>query len=228
MAVPGSQTQMVPIPSVSVPASNVSSNSFSFPLHNVFDRFSPDELPLPRPVLEIVSPVAHTDVHPVEVMRSHQTLWEELVIPTVNDATYSLLDDVEHDHVSPRELVESPKGAYESVPHASPVEHDGMNEVSAEFFRITRMIWLSKRLNILVLEAHHLLAAPLFLMYLPLWLLMGLLMVTLKMTLAFRMVQRYLLLQRFTLALEFNKTWNYGAELRSMIKELQKSLLFLC
>jgi len=135
MAVPGSQTQMVPIPSVSVPVSNVPSNSFSFPLHNVFDRISPDEFPLPRPVLEVVFPIVHADVHPVEVMRSHQTSPEELLIPTVNDATDSLFDGVEHYHVRPRELVESLKGAHESVPHASPVEHDDMNEVSAEFFQ---------------------------------------------------------------------------------------------
>jgi len=103
-AVPGSQTQRVPIPSL--PISDVSSNSFSFPLHNVFDRISPDVLPLPRLVLEVISLVEHTDVHPVEVMSSHQTSREELEIPTVNDATDSLPDDVEHNHVSQRELVE--------------------------------------------------------------------------------------------------------------------------
>jgi len=125
--VPGFQTQIVSIPSVSV--LDVSSNSFSFPLHNVFDRISPDVLPLPSPVLEVVS---HADVHPVEVMRSHQTSREELAIPMVIDATDSLLDGVEHNHVSPWELVESPKDAHESVPHSSPVEHDDMNEVSVE------------------------------------------------------------------------------------------------
>lgn len=31
-----------------------------------------------------------------------------------------------------------------------------------------------------------------------------------------------------TVALEFSMTWNYGVELRSMIKKLRKSLLFLC
>lgn len=117
----------VPVPIPSVPVSDVSSNFFSFPLHNVFDRISLDELPLPRPVLEVVSPVAHADMHPVEVMRSHQTSREELEIPTVNDATDSLLDGVEYNKVSLRELVESPKGAHESVPHSSPVENDDMN-----------------------------------------------------------------------------------------------------
>jgi len=37
--------------------------------------------------------------------------------------------------VSPRERVESPKGARESVPHSSPVEHDDMNEVPVDFFQ---------------------------------------------------------------------------------------------
>ena len=118
-----------------MPISDTSSSSFSFPLHNVFDCISPDELPLPRPVLEVVSPVAHANVHPVEVMRSHQTSREELEIPTVNDATDSLLDGVEHNHVTPRELVERSKGAHESVPQSSPVEHYDMNDVSADFFK---------------------------------------------------------------------------------------------
>jgi len=39
---------------------------------------------------------------------------------------------VEQDHVSPRELVASPKGALEIVPRPSPVEHVDMHEVSAE------------------------------------------------------------------------------------------------
>ena len=47
-----------------------------------------------------VSPVAHTDVHPVEVMRSYRTSREELEIPRLNDAIDSLLDGVEHNHVN--------------------------------------------------------------------------------------------------------------------------------
>jgi hypothetical protein len=113
--------------------SNISSNSFSFPLQNVFGHISVDELPFPRPVLEVVSPVAHVDVQPVEVVRSHQTSREVLENPAVNDATDSLLDGVEHNHVCPRELLESPKGAREHVIHSSSVEHDDMHELSAEF-----------------------------------------------------------------------------------------------
>ena len=44
-------------------SSSLLSNSFSFLLHNVFDRISPEELPRVTPVLEVVSPVAHDDVH---------------------------------------------------------------------------------------------------------------------------------------------------------------------
>jgi len=72
------------------------------------------------------------------VIRSHQTSPEELEIPTINDATDSLMDGVELIHVSPRERVESPKGAHESVPHSSPVEHDDMNEVPVDFFSRAR------------------------------------------------------------------------------------------
>ena len=46
-------------------------NNFSIPLHNVFDIISPRELPLNMPVLELVSPVAHDDVQPVEVTTLH-------------------------------------------------------------------------------------------------------------------------------------------------------------
>ena len=52
--------------------------------------------------------------------------------PTVDDVSDPVQDDVDHDHVSPRELVESPKGARESVPRSSPDEHDDMHELFAE------------------------------------------------------------------------------------------------
>jgi hypothetical protein len=130
-------TQSIPVSLSAVPVSDISSNSFSFPLHNVFDRIDripTDELAMPRPVLEeVVSPVAHVDVQPVEVGRSHQTSREVLENPTVSDVTNSLLDSVKHNHVSQRELVESPKGARESVTRPSHVEHDDMHEVSADF-----------------------------------------------------------------------------------------------
>jgi len=70
---------------LSVPVSDVSANSFSFPLHNVFDNIATDELAVSRPVLEVVSPVAYDDVQPVEVVRSHQTLREVLENPTVTN-----------------------------------------------------------------------------------------------------------------------------------------------
>ena len=46
-----------------VSMSSLSSNSFSFPLHNVFDIISHEELPRVTPVLEVVFPVVHDDVH---------------------------------------------------------------------------------------------------------------------------------------------------------------------
>ena len=41
--------------------------------------------------------------------------------PKVTDVTNSLLDSVQHNHVTPRELVESPNGAIEHVTHSSPL-----------------------------------------------------------------------------------------------------------
>ncbi|AES70252.2 DUF4283 domain protein [Medicago truncatula] len=92
--------------------STLSSNSFRFPLHNVFDIISPDELPRVTPVLKVVSPVVHDDVHSEREERLHQTSQGELENPTVNDVTVTLSDDVEHNHSNPRELVESPKGSH--------------------------------------------------------------------------------------------------------------------
>lgn len=179
-------TQSIPFSLPTIPVSDLSSNSFSLPLHNVFDRIdrtSTDELDISRPVLEkVVSPVEHDDVQPVEAVRSHQTsrevlenptmtaprelvespngfiehvthssplgredirpdgveqttqtLREELAIPTVDEVSEPLQDGVELDHVSPQELVESPKGARESVARPSPIEHDDMHEVSTDF-----------------------------------------------------------------------------------------------
>jgi len=100
-----SNTQMVPINIISsamvtsqkvvlVSIPSMPSNSFSFPLHNVFDCISTDELTQTMPVLEVVSPVAHIDVHSEEVERLHRTSREGLVIPTVDDVTATLSDDV--------------------------------------------------------------------------------------------------------------------------------------
>jgi len=42
----------------------------------------------------------------------------------VTDVTNSLLDSVQHNHVTPRELVASPNGAIERVTHSSPLERE--------------------------------------------------------------------------------------------------------
>jgi hypothetical protein len=89
-----------------------------------------------RPVLEVVSPVAHVDVHFDEVERLHRTSQERLEIPTVDDVTATIFDDVEHNHSSPRELVDSPKGSHENVSNSSPVEHNDMNEVSVNLLKV--------------------------------------------------------------------------------------------
>jgi len=108
-----------------VPVSDISSSSFSIPLHNVFDRLdhtSTDDLDLAILVLEkIVSPVAHDNVQLVGVGRMHQTPREVLENPSVNDVTNPLLDSVEHNHGIPRELGKSPKGPNECVKHSSPL-----------------------------------------------------------------------------------------------------------
>ena len=87
-------------------------------------------------MLEVVSPVAHVDVHSEEVKRLHQTSQEGLEIPTVEDVTTTLFDDVEHNHSSPRELEESPNGSHEHVSHSSPVKHDDVHEVSVDLLQV--------------------------------------------------------------------------------------------
>ncbi|RHN79186.1 hypothetical protein MtrunA17_Chr1g0174361 [Medicago truncatula] len=93
---------------------SLSSNTFSFPLHNVFDKISPGELPHTMPVLEVVSPVAHVDVHFEIVEKLHMTSREVLENPTMDDVSGLLSDEVDHNRSSPRELEESPKGSHES------------------------------------------------------------------------------------------------------------------
>ena len=115
---------------VSVSVSPLSSNSFSFPLQNVFDRISAEKLPDTVPVLELVSPVEHVGVHSERVVQSHLTSWEVLENPTMDDVTVTLSDDVEHNRQSPQELEESPKGSCERVPHSSTDEHNEVQEVS--------------------------------------------------------------------------------------------------
>ncbi|RHN78082.1 hypothetical protein MtrunA17_Chr1g0161611 [Medicago truncatula] len=71
-------------------------------------------------------------MHSERVKQSHPTSREELENHVVDDVTPTLSDDVEHNHSRPQELVESPKGAHEHVPHSSIVEHDDVHEVSKE------------------------------------------------------------------------------------------------
>jgi len=115
---------------VSMPKMSLSSTSFSFPLHNIFDSISSEELPLATPVFEIFSP--HDEAHSERVEQSHPTSREELENPVVDDVTATFSDDVEHNHSRPPELVESPNGDHEHVPHSSTVEHDDVHEVSME------------------------------------------------------------------------------------------------
>jgi len=104
------------------PVLTLTSNSFSFPLQNVFDGLAPnDDLQLTRPVLDVVSPEAHDDVQPVEARQSPQTSREVLENPVLTDATNSLLDGVEHNHVSHWELGMSPNGSTVRITQASPL-----------------------------------------------------------------------------------------------------------
>jgi len=113
-----------------VSVSDISSSSFSIPLHNVFDhldRSSTDELDLTIPMLKkVVSPVAHVDVQSVGVGKLHQIPREVLENPAVTDVTNPLLDSVEHNHGNLRELGYSPKGYNERVTHSSPLGREDL------------------------------------------------------------------------------------------------------
>jgi len=50
----------------------------------------------------------------------------------MTDVTNSLLDSLKHNHVSPRELVESPKGSIERVTYSSPLGREDMRHVGVE------------------------------------------------------------------------------------------------
>jgi hypothetical protein len=131
-----STTQSIPVPLPAVPVSDFSSNSFSLPLYNVFDRIeraSTDELASDMPVLEkVVFPVAHVDVHSVEVEQSHQTSREELENPTVTVVTNPLLDSVKNNHVNLRELEESPIDSIERASHSSPLGREDVRPDGVE------------------------------------------------------------------------------------------------
>jgi hypothetical protein len=62
------------------------------------------------------SPLGREDIRPRGEVPMNQTLTEELEVPVVDDESEPLQDGMEHDHVSPRELEQSPKGARESAP----------------------------------------------------------------------------------------------------------------
>jgi hypothetical protein len=136
---------------------SLSSNTFSFPLHNVYDIISPRELPNNMLVLEVVSPIAHVDVHSERAEQLHLTSQEVLENPMRDDVSSLLLDEVDHNRSSPRELEECPKGSHESehnlssprelkespkgpiesAPHSSHVvEHQEVHEVSVESVQV--------------------------------------------------------------------------------------------
>lgn len=54
----------------------------------------------------------------------------------VDDVTATLSDDVEHNHLSWRELVESLKGSHEHVSHSSPIENDDVHKVSVDLLQV--------------------------------------------------------------------------------------------
>jgi hypothetical protein len=115
-------TQSIPVSLPAVPVSDFMSNSFSIPLHNVFDRIErTDELTSNRPVLEVVYTDAHADVQNAEGRRSPQTSREVLENPVVTVVSKSLLDSVGNTHVSQRELEESPIGFPGRDPHSAPL-----------------------------------------------------------------------------------------------------------
>jgi len=145
--IPTSTTQMDPVsivPSavatsqmdVTVSVPHLSSNSFSFPLHHLLDIISPKELPRSMPVIDIVSFEEHVDVHSKRAEKFPLTSREVLENPAMDDVTVTLSDDVEHNHSSPRELVQSPKGSHVSVSHSSPVEHIKVHDVSVESVQV--------------------------------------------------------------------------------------------
>ncbi|AES77634.1 DUF4283 domain protein [Medicago truncatula] len=116
---------------------SLSSNTFSFPLHNVFDKISPGEFPHTMQVLEVVSPAAHVDVHSESAEQLHLTSREVLENPTMDDVSGLLSDEVDHNRSSPKELEESPKGSIESAPHSSHVvEHQEVHEGSVESMQV--------------------------------------------------------------------------------------------
>ena len=123
--------------------------------------------------------------------------------------------------------MESPKGSHEHVSHSSPVEHDDVHEVSIDLLQVQVDNFVER--NDVQSDSH---SSPHVDRNIDLSLLSfedaeGSLMMGLEMSrkrLSCRMVQRRMLCQRFTVILGFRKTWSYGAELRSMIKNVLNHL----
>ena len=109
------------------------------------------------PVLEVVSHVAHVDVHSERAEQLHLTSREMLENPMMDDVSGLISHEVDRNHSSPRELEESPKGSHksehnlsspreleespkgpiESAPHSSHVvENQEVHEVSVESVQV--------------------------------------------------------------------------------------------
>jgi len=83
------------------------------------------------------SPLGREDIRSTGVAKKSQIPREVLENPTVDEISEPLQDGVEQDHVSPRELEGSPKGAREIVARPSTVGHVEMQEVSDEILKDT-------------------------------------------------------------------------------------------
>lgn len=77
------------------------------------------------------SPLGCEDVRPRGEVHTIRTSREGLEHPLVTESYVPLQDGVDHVHVSPRELVDSPKGARDSASRPFPFTHVDMQESSA-------------------------------------------------------------------------------------------------
>ncbi|KEH29250.1 hypothetical protein MTR_4g031785 [Medicago truncatula] len=108
---------------------SLSSNSFSFPLHNVFDNITPRELRHVMPELE--NPTADY----ASALLSDVVEYGRLS-PRELEESPKGSHDSEHNRSSPRELEESLKGPNEGAPHTSHIEHHQVHEVSVELVEV--------------------------------------------------------------------------------------------
>jgi hypothetical protein len=127
-------SESIPVPAV--PLKDLSTSSFSLPLHNVFDRIDrieTEELDVTRPVLEeVVSPDEHVDVQPVDAGKYQQTSREVLENPKVSAVTNTHLDDVGHNHASHREVLVDSDVSIERITHSSPLGREGVRPDGVE------------------------------------------------------------------------------------------------